>query len=65
MHKFCQANALLTLKEYVLDHAQNGYNGLFKEAMERAFEEIKDPAIRKGVIKRLTELEKGKRDLFF
>jgi 2-iminoacetate synthase len=65
MHKFCQANALLTLKEYVLDHEKNGYNELFKEAMERAFDEIKDPAIRKGLIKKLKELEKGKRDLFF
>jgi 2-iminoacetate synthase len=65
MNKFCQANALITLKEYILDHAKNGYNGLFKRALARAFEEIKDPAISKGLQKRLKELEEGKRDLFF
>ncbi len=62
---FCHANALLTLKEYLLDHAENGSSGKLEDALLRALKEIKDPALRRGIMEKLKELEKGKRDLYF
>jgi len=64
MEKFCQANAVLTLKEYLLDYCQNGS----KEALQKAIDEgLKgvDPGIRKALAQKLDELEAGERDLFF
>ena len=64
MQKYCQANALLTLKEYMLDHPAKGGNEIFDEIITKALDDIKEPEIRKKVTKRLKELEKGKRDLY-
>ncbi len=65
MEKFCQANAILTLKEFLFDHAKNGSRETVQEAIERALVEVKDPAMKKAIIEKLGELEAGKRDLFF
>ncbi len=62
MKGFCQANALLTLKEYVEEH---GRNGVFLEAIEKGLGEIKDPDMREKVLKMLEEISGGKRDLRF
>ncbi len=64
MEKFCRANALLTLKEYMLDNPVNGLSGLFNEALEKSYHEIKDPELKKKVAAKLTELKNGKRDLY-
>ena len=64
MEKFCQANALLTLKEYLLDHPPNGLKDIFRDAMEKGFGEIKGQEIKKIVLEKLKELEKGKRDVY-
>ncbi len=65
MEKFCQANAILTLKEYVLDHMKNGTREAIELAVDKALAGVKDPALKKGLIEKLGELEAGKRDLFF
>lgn len=71
MGKFCQANAILTLKEYVSEHSANGLKTndalkvLFEEAIKCSLDEIKDPAMKKAVAEKLKEIEKGERDLFF
>lgn len=68
MNKFCQANAILTLKEYSLDQRGNG-NGASLTTVDKtiasSIDEVKDPAIKKTLLEKLQELEKGKRDLFF
>ncbi|MBI5599183.1 MAG: [FeFe] hydrogenase H-cluster radical SAM maturase HydG [Deltaproteobacteria bacterium] len=64
MEKFCQANAVLTLKEYTLDNPPNGRADIFTRAIEKALAEIKDPAMKKEVDRRMEELERGKRDLY-
>ena len=65
MSALCHANALLTLKEYVLDHAESGFSGPLNDALEKALNEVKDPGLRKGLLKKIEELEEGERDLFF
>ncbi|MBZ0220920.1 MAG: [FeFe] hydrogenase H-cluster radical SAM maturase HydG [Candidatus Methylomirabilis sp.] len=65
MEKFCQANAILTLKEYLLDFCSNGT----RESVERAIDEglagVKDQGLKEALILKLDALEKGKRDQYF
>ncbi|MBI5049001.1 MAG: [FeFe] hydrogenase H-cluster radical SAM maturase HydG [Deltaproteobacteria bacterium] len=65
MEKFCQANALLTLQEYVLDYAKNGVRELGTELIAKGVEEIKNTGLKKEVLKKLHEIRQGKRDVFF
>lgn len=74
MERFCHANAILTLKEYIVDssnprfrHARagNGVKGLLQGALNAALDEIKDEAMKKAVMEKLKELENGKRDIYF
>ncbi len=64
MKGFCQANAIITLKEYMLDRELNGLKGLFDEALQRALEEIKEERVKRYVVEKLRELEEGRRDLY-
>ncbi|VAW35258.1 [FeFe]-hydrogenase maturation protein HydG [hydrothermal vent metagenome] len=64
MHKFCQANALLSLKEYTIDNPPNGNAELFNDALNKTFDSIKDKEIKDSVTQKLKALEKGKKDLY-
>lgn len=64
MEKFCQANAILTLKEYLADCPVNGTKELMEKAISKAIGEIKDPAIKKALAEKLKALEAGERDLY-
>lgn len=64
MEKYCLPNALLTLKEYVIDHA-NGSASVCDEVIEENLERIDDEKLRSATIAKLKEVEKGKRDLYF
>lgn len=65
MGRLCQANAILTLKEYLLDHLKNGSRESVEKALEEGLKDVKDPALKEALIKKLKELEEGERDLFF
>ncbi len=65
MEKFCQANALLTLKEYIEDYAENGLGETLGRIINDGLEEIKDHSIKKALKDRLKEIEEGKRDIYF
>ncbi len=66
MNKFCQANAILTLKEYALDQRGDGAAlETVDKAIASSMDEVKDPVVKKALLEKLEELEKGKRDLFF
>ena len=65
MEKFCQANAILTLQEYLLDYAQNGAREMGRAAIEKGLEEIKEPGLKAEVLKKLDEIQQGKRDVYF
>ena len=65
MEKFCEANAILTLKEFVLDQKANGNEALFEGSIADALEKVVDPILRERISIKLKELKDGKRDLFF
>ena len=65
MKKFCEANSLLTLKEFMLEHPLNGLADVFSAALEGALLELPDNTLRREVEKKLKELEEGQRDLYF
>lgn len=65
MEKLCHANAILTLKEYIADSRANGRKEALEAAMRSSIAELKDPAMKKAVLDKLDEIERGKRDLYF
>jgi 2-iminoacetate synthase len=68
METRCRANAILSLKEYVVEHAKNGAGtetGLFDKTIANSIEEIEDKEVKRGVREKLIQIERGKRDLFY
>ncbi len=61
---YCSANAVLTLKEYVLDSA-NGSREASEVAIERELDDIADEKLKDGVKERLLRIEAGERDIFY
>ncbi|MBI5894104.1 MAG: [FeFe] hydrogenase H-cluster radical SAM maturase HydG [Deltaproteobacteria bacterium] len=64
MSKFCHANAILTLQEYIIDYAKNGSAEIGKAVIEKGIEEIKEEGLKKDVLKKLEEIRAGKRDVY-
>ncbi|MBI5587866.1 MAG: [FeFe] hydrogenase H-cluster radical SAM maturase HydG [Deltaproteobacteria bacterium] len=64
MVKFCQANAILTLKEYLADYSQNGTKEALEKALIKAMDGIKDTAVKKALIEKFKAIDAGERDLF-
>lgn len=65
MEKFCQANAILTLKEYLEEHSGNGIDERGLKLIEDSVATVKDPALKKALAEKLERLSRGERDLFF
>lgn len=70
MERLCQANAVLTLKEYLVDHpgAADGApdtNGTMEKALENGIKKVTEPTLKKALLEKLREIEEGKRDLYF
>jgi len=65
MSSLCQANAILTLKEYLEDYGSNGSDAALRKALAASIGEIDDPAMKRAVLEKISEIEAGKRDLFF
>jgi len=63
MERFCQANAILSLQEYLQDYARDGVGEVCKEAISRGLEEIKDSTIKGEVLKGLERIKRGERDV--
>ena len=61
---YCSANAVLTLKEYVLDSA-NGSREACKEAIKRELGGMSDKNLKSGVEERILKIEAGERDIFY
>ena len=61
----CHPNALLTLKEYLVDYASEETKQIGLEMIERELENIPNPKARETAIKHLKEIEEGKRDFRF
>jgi len=62
---FCLPNSLLTFKEYLLDYGNPKLISLGDKIINRQVKEIRNKNIQNLTIKKLMELEAGKRDLYF
>ncbi|MFQ5480211.1 MAG: [FeFe] hydrogenase H-cluster radical SAM maturase HydG [Thermodesulfobacteriota bacterium] len=65
MEKNCSANAALTIKEFIADHRDDALRAPLEVAIQKCLADIKDPAMKKDLIKKLHEIEDGKRDIYF
>lgn len=65
IHHLCHPNAILTFKEFLEDYANEKTKKLGQEVIEREIEKVEDQERKKETRKRLKQIEKGERDLFF
>jgi len=65
MQRLCQANALLTLKEYLLDAEPNGSRVIIAERIRSELASMKESGMKDSLIRKLARIEAGERDLFF
>ncbi len=61
----CHPNALMTLKEYLIDYASEETRKIGEELIDREIENIGKPELRPKVREELLKIEKGTRDLYF
>lgn len=60
----CLPNALLTLKEYTLDYADPEFTRLAEKLIEKKLPTLKNKRIYENTVKKMKDMEAGKRDLF-
>ena len=61
----CHPNALMTLKEYLIDYASDETRKLGEALIDREIENIGKPELRPIVREELKKIESGTRDLYF
>jgi len=61
----CQPNALMTLKEYLMDYASNDTREKGEEVIKSEINKISSDKVRDIAVKNIEEIEKGKRDFRF
>jgi 2-iminoacetate synthase len=61
----CQPNALLTLKEYLVDYADDETKRLGEELIRKELESIPERSRREETVKNLKKIEEGERDIYF
>lgn len=65
IHNRCLPNALMTLKEYLMDYASEDTRKKGLELIEKEIENIPKEKVQGIVRERLIEIEKGNRDFRF
>jgi 2-iminoacetate synthase len=65
IQRFCLPNSLLTFKEYLLDFGMDDLQKAGETIIREQLTSIKDRSIRLATIKRLKEVEGGRRDVYF
>ena len=65
IQKYCQPNALLTLKEYLMDYGDEEGKKIGEKLIEKESERIVDNKIKVEFFKKLERIEEGERDLYF
>ena len=63
VHNFCMPNAILTLKEYLLDYASDGTRKTGERAIDKYVNRLEDAKTKQFVLQALDRLEKGERDI--
>lgn len=61
----CKPNALLTLKEYLLDYGDDEAKELGNKLIEKELQSISNENIKKSAKEKLKQIESGVRDLRF
>lgn len=61
----CQPNALMTLKEYLMDYASPETREIGEKLIEKELENVKSDKVREICRRNLKEIENGKRDFRF
>ena len=61
----CHPNALMTLKEYLVDYASQETKEIGDKLIEKEIDNIGKDAIKEQVRKQLVQIENGTRDLYF
>lgn len=65
IHNLCHPNAILTLKEYLLDYADENLAKLGDKVIKENILKIPNEKMRNETINRLDQIQSGQRDLFF
>jgi len=65
IQRFCLPNSILSFKEYLLDYGGEDLRKIGEILIEKEISLIEDQKLRKATLKKLEEIEKGKRDLYF
>jgi 2-iminoacetate synthase len=63
IHKMCGPNALLSLKEYLLDYAEGETRAEGERVLAECLEDL-SPALRRKTMELLARIEKGERDVY-
>ena len=61
----CQPNALITLKEFLVDYATEKTKATGEKLIKRELEKIKNPKVKEILSKNLLQIESGERDFRF
>ncbi len=61
----CQPNAIMTLKEYLMDYASDATKKIGEEAIKKEISHIKSDKVREVTIERLKKIQNGERDFRF
>ena len=62
---YCQANAVMTIKEYLCDYASPACKAAGERVIENELPKITHEKVRLASIKRLKRIEEGERDFRF
>ncbi|MBP2649197.1 MAG: biotin and thiamine synthesis associated [Firmicutes bacterium] len=65
IQNICQPNALLTLKEYLMDYATPETREIGEKAIQKHLAMIPNPQVKQMTIDELKKIETGERDLYF
>eukprot|EP01086_Lenisia_limosa_P001575 TRINITY_DN1311_c0_g1_i1.p1 TRINITY_DN1311_c0_g1~~TRINITY_DN1311_c0_g1_i1.p1 ORF type:complete len:534 (-),score=191.69 TRINITY_DN1311_c0_g1_i1:34-1635(-) len=65
IHNYCHPNAILTMKEYLDDYGSEEAREEGYKVLETETAKIAKPSVRHSLEKKLVQLEKGERDLYF
>ena len=63
VHNFCMPNAILTLKEYLLDYASEETKIAGEKAIEKYLDKLEEEKTKEFVLEALNRMEKGERDI--
>ncbi len=65
IQRFCLPNSILSFKEYLLDYGGEELRKIGEFLIKKQTTAIEDDHLRKATLKKLQEIEMGKRDLYF